>query len=242
MSATTSSTTCRRTRTASPGIAVQRVFVRRYPHGTLGAHIVGNVGEIGEAAAEGGALPRLAAGRRDRPGRRRGHLRPLPARQPRYDQRIQVDAFGQPTRNGRLISKPPVPGDNLELTIDSAVQEAGEAALAARGLPGGFVTMNVHSGADPRPRLLPDLRSLGLHQAADPGAGRRAVPRPGGGADHRPGDRRPLPDRLDLQAHHRDGGAGKRRDHAELGDLRRRLVRQSAARASRTPAAPPTAR
>ena len=32
--------------------------------------------------------------------------------------RIQVDALGEPTPNGRLVSKPPVPGDNLKLTID----------------------------------------------------------------------------------------------------------------------------
>ena len=38
------------------------------------------------------------------------------------------------------------PGDNLKLTIDPTVQAAGEAALAARGLRGGFVTMDVHTG------------------------------------------------------------------------------------------------
>ena len=42
------------------------------------------------------------------------------------------------------------------------------------------------------------------------------------GAAHRPGDRRPLPDRLDLQAAHRHGGAGKRHPHALALDLRRR--------------------
>src|SRR5680860_819303 len=31
-----------------PGVNVQRVFVRRYPHGTLAAHILGNVGEVSE--------------------------------------------------------------------------------------------------------------------------------------------------------------------------------------------------
>ena len=33
--------------------------------------------------------------------------------------RIAVDAFGQPTRKGQLVSTPPVPGDNLKLSIDS---------------------------------------------------------------------------------------------------------------------------
>ena len=31
-----------------PGVEVQRVFVRDYPHGTLAAHILGNVGEVAE--------------------------------------------------------------------------------------------------------------------------------------------------------------------------------------------------
>src|SRR3954454_2326483 len=29
-----------------PGVTVERVFVRRYPHGSMAAHLVGNVGEI----------------------------------------------------------------------------------------------------------------------------------------------------------------------------------------------------
>jgi penicillin-binding protein 2 len=60
--------------------------------------------------------------------------------------RIQVDALGQPTPGGKLVSKRPIPGDNLKLTLDKGVQEAGEAALAERGLLGGFITMNVENG------------------------------------------------------------------------------------------------
>jgi penicillin-binding protein 2 len=128
-----------------PGVAVQRVFVRRYPDGTLAAHILGNVGEISEEQLK---EPRY---RGLQPGDEIGqagveytydhYLRGRPG-----VERIQVDAFGQPTRNGRLESKPPAPGDSLKLTIDSEVQAAGESALAARGLPGGFVTMNVDNG------------------------------------------------------------------------------------------------
>ncbi|HET7053135.1 MAG TPA: penicillin-binding protein 2 [Solirubrobacterales bacterium] len=128
-----------------PGITVQRVFVRSYPHGTLAAHILGNVGEISEEQLKEKRYRNLEPGEEigqegvedtyDR------YLRGVPGLE-----RFQVDAFGQPTRNGRLVSKPPVPGDNLKLTINSAVQEAGEAALAERGLRGGFITMNVHTG------------------------------------------------------------------------------------------------
>ncbi|MGN6255284.1 MAG: penicillin-binding transpeptidase domain-containing protein [Solirubrobacterales bacterium] len=57
-----------------------------------------------------------------------------------------MNALGEPTPGGRLVEVPPTPGENLKLTIDPAVQEAGEAALAERGLPGGFITMNVENG------------------------------------------------------------------------------------------------
>jgi penicillin-binding protein 2 len=60
--------------------------------------------------------------------------------------RYQVNALGEPTPGGKLAQTPPVPGRSLKLTINQAVQEAGEAALAERGLPGAFVTMNIHTG------------------------------------------------------------------------------------------------
>ena len=40
--------------------------------------------------------------------------------------RIQVNALGQPTPGGQLVSQPPTPGDNLKLTINPKVQAAGE--------------------------------------------------------------------------------------------------------------------
>ncbi len=128
-----------------PGVAVQRVFVRAYPDGTLAAHILGNVGEISPDELKESRYRGL------RPGDEIGqdgvedvydrYLRGRPGLT-----RVQVDALGQPTPNGRLVAKPPVPGDNLELSIDAGIQAAGEAALAERGLPGGFITMNVHTG------------------------------------------------------------------------------------------------
>ncbi len=128
-----------------PGVTVQRVFVRRYPHGTLAAHILGNVGEVSEEQLKErryrGLQPGDEVGQDGVEDTYDSFLRGRPGLT-----RIQVDAFGQPTRNGQLLSQPPVPGDNLKLSIDSDVQGAGEAALAARGLPGGFVTMDVHTG------------------------------------------------------------------------------------------------
>jgi penicillin-binding protein 2 len=128
-----------------PGVAVQRVFARDYPHGSLAAHILGTVGEISEEELKEpryrGLQPADEIGQEGVEDTYDGYLRGKPGLT-----RVQVDALGQPTPNGRLLSKPPVPGHDLELSIDSSVQEAGEAAMAERGLPGGFVTMNVHTG------------------------------------------------------------------------------------------------
>jgi penicillin-binding protein 2 len=141
-----------------PGVSVQRVFVRRYPHGTLAAHIVGNVGEVNEEELKEPSYRRLEPG--DEIGKdgvedTYDHfLRGTPG-----IERIQVDALGQPTRNGQLVSQPPVPGDNLKLSIDADVQEAGEAAMASFGLRGGFVTMDVHTG---------EILALGSYPTFDP--------------------------------------------------------------------------
>ena len=128
-----------------PGVSVQRVFVRRYPDGMLAAHILGQVGEISEEQLKEPRYKGLEPG--DEIGQDGveytydKYLRGKPGLT-----KIQVDAFGQPTPNGQLLSQPPVPGDNLKLSINKSVQEAGEAAMASTGLRGGFITMDVHSG------------------------------------------------------------------------------------------------
>jgi penicillin-binding protein 2 len=127
-----------------PGVEVQRVFVRAYPDGTLAAHVLGNVGEISEDELEDprfrGLVPGDEIGQDGVEDTYDRYLRGRPGLT-----RIQVDALGEPTPNGRLVDKPPAPGDNLKLTIDQSVQAAGEAGLAAYG-SGAFVTMDVHTG------------------------------------------------------------------------------------------------
>jgi penicillin-binding protein 2 len=128
-----------------PGVSVQRIFVRHYPHGTMAAHILGEVNEISERQLK---EPRY---KNQEPGDEIGQSG-IEYTYDKYLQgqpgltKIQVNALGQPTPGGQLVSVPPSPGDNLKLTIDPAVQEAGEGALASRGLPGGFITMDVHTG------------------------------------------------------------------------------------------------
>lgn len=128
-----------------PGVEVQRVFVRRYPQGTLAAHILGYVNEITPEQLKQPEYRHLEPGDTiGQDGVEYTYDRFLRGRA--GSTRIQVDAFGQPTPGGRLVSVPPVPGHDVRLTIDAEVQEAGESALASTGLPGAFVTMDVHSG------------------------------------------------------------------------------------------------
>jgi penicillin-binding protein 2 len=141
-----------------PGVAVERVFVRDYPEGSRAAHIVGSVGEVsaeelkeppykglepGDEVGKGGVEYTYDSYLRGEPGLTK----------------IQVNALGQPTPGGQLVSQPPSPGDNLKLTIDPGVQAAGESALASRGLPGAFVTMDVRDG---------ELLGLGSFPTYDP--------------------------------------------------------------------------
>jgi penicillin-binding protein 2 len=128
-----------------PGVSVQRIFVRHYPDGSAAAHVVGSVGEISEDELEEPKYKSLEPGDEIGQSGAEGvydkYLRGTPG-----VTRVQVNALGQPTPGGQLLSEAPTPGDNLVLTLNPAVQAAGEAALAERGLPGAFVTMNIKNG------------------------------------------------------------------------------------------------
>jgi penicillin-binding protein 2 len=127
-----------------PGVTVQRVYVRRYPKGTLAAQIFGYVREVTEDQLKEPRYQGLAPG--DQVGQS--------GVENTYDSvlrgvngvtRIQVDAEGRPT--GRVLHQTQAKsGDNLRLTIDDPVQAAGEAALNSFSTPGAFVAMDVHDG------------------------------------------------------------------------------------------------
>jgi penicillin-binding protein 2 len=128
-----------------PGVAVQRVFVRDYPTGSRAAHVLGSVGEVSEEELKEPPYKGLEPGDEVGKGGVEYTYDRFLRGQPGLT-KIQVNALGQPTPGGQLVSQPPSPGDNLKLTIDPEVQAAGESALASRGLPGAFVTMNIHNG------------------------------------------------------------------------------------------------
>ena len=129
--------------TRFPGVEVERVFLRKYPHREIGAHLFGTIGEVTEKQLD---LPRysgVALG--DRVGQSGIEFQ--------YDRylrgrngasRVQVDAMGRP--KGELSVRDPEPGKRLRLSIDFDVQKTGQAALERYGLPGGFVAMDPRSG------------------------------------------------------------------------------------------------
>ncbi len=128
-----------------PGVTVQRVFVRQYPDGSRAAHLLGSVGEVSEEDLKAGPYKNFEPGEEVGQGGAEYTYNRVLQGKPGLT-KIQVNALGEPTPGGQLVSKPPVPGNNLRLTINGSVQAAGESALADRGLPGAFVTMNVDNG------------------------------------------------------------------------------------------------
>ena len=141
-----------------PGVSVERVFVRRYEQGTLGAHIFGYVSEVTAEQLEEPNYQPLDP----------GDLVGQTGLEYQYDNllrgedgvtQVQVDALGRP-RGEPLSSEPAVTGNNLRTTLDLDVQEAGEAALASfGGLPGAFVAMDVQDG---------EILGLGSNPTFDP--------------------------------------------------------------------------
>ncbi len=122
-----------------PGVIVQAEPVRDYLHGTVGAHLLGYVGEVTEEEL------------RARPGYRGGDLIGKTGVERTYDAalrgepghlRVEVDAAGRPVR---VLSREPArPGHSLVLNIDSTLQKAAEDGL--RGRSGAVVAMDPRSG------------------------------------------------------------------------------------------------
>jgi penicillin-binding protein 2 len=127
-----------------PGVTVQRVFVRNYPQGTFAAQVLGYTREVTEEQLKQARYQGL------QPGEQVGQT----GVEDTYDNvlrgtngltKVQVDAAGNPT-GGVLSEVQPQPGDNLTLSIDKTVQEAGQSAIDSFSTPGAFVAMNVHTG------------------------------------------------------------------------------------------------
>jgi penicillin-binding protein 2 len=114
-----------------PSVAVERVAVRRYPFGTRAAHVIGYVGEINDEELEDRANKPKTYIRGNKIGKTgveriyEDDLRGTPGQTV-----FEVDAMGDPVRILEDRSTPPIPGDDVWLTIDIETQALSEDLLA----------------------------------------------------------------------------------------------------------------
>jgi penicillin-binding protein 2 len=124
-----------------PGVTVEQVFLRRYPHKEIGAHLFGTVGEVTKEQKDDIRYRGVELG--DRVGQQ--------GIEAHYDRflrgrngasRVQVDALGN--LRGQLGLRRPQQGRQLRLSVDLDVQRAGQKALG--GAQGAFAVMDVTNG------------------------------------------------------------------------------------------------
>jgi penicillin-binding protein 2 len=139
-----------------PGVEPEREFLREYPHGSVGAHLFGQVGEVSPEDLKGERASGLTMG--DRIGKQG-----IEAEYDRYLRgengaaRVEVDALGQLTET--LDRVQPKQGEQLRLSLDLAVQRVAQEALASGTGKGAFAVMNVNSG---------EVLALGSQPSFDP--------------------------------------------------------------------------
>jgi penicillin-binding protein 2 len=134
-----------------PSVRAERVPVRVYPFGQVAAHILGYVGKINREeldARAGSAKPYTLNDDIGKAGVERMYedeLRGWPGMR-----RIEVDAEGTPVRV--IDEEPPIPGNDVVLSIDIDVQTVAERALAeglarARSPVGSAVVVDPRDGS-----------------------------------------------------------------------------------------------
>jgi penicillin-binding protein 2 len=125
------------------GVEVERQFVRKYPHGEIGAHLFGTVGEITKEQLDDDRNRGVEMG--DNIGQT--------GIEAEYDRflrgingatKVEVDALGN--ISDRLRDDPPEQGRQLRLSVDLDVQRAGQQALGGGTGKGAFAVMDVNNG------------------------------------------------------------------------------------------------
>jgi penicillin-binding protein 2 len=150
--------------TRFPGVDVERVFLRKYPRHQIGAHLFGTLGEVTKKQLKDSRYAGVQLGDRvGQSGIEYEYDRYLRGRD--GASRIQVDAMGRP--KGELSVRDPLPGKQLQLSIDYGVQKAGQDALASFGKPGAFVAMDPRDG---------EVLGLGSNPSFDPNVFAKSIP------------------------------------------------------------------
>jgi len=128
-----------------PGVEIKSRLFRHYPMGKLGAHVVGYIGRINDKdlvnLEKAGDLSNYKGS--DHVGK--SGVEQFYERQLHGTtgfQQVEIDADGRAVRV--ISSTPPVPGNNLMLSIDSKLQEIAETAFGERR--GALVAINPKTG------------------------------------------------------------------------------------------------
>ncbi len=112
-----------------PGISLQKTYLRSYPEGAAAAHILGQTGRIGptelQAYRRKGYQGDEVVGKGGVEQQYEEFLTGTPGRSV-----VEVDAAGEPQGREYISSRAPVPGRNIQLSIDIKTQKALEAGLA----------------------------------------------------------------------------------------------------------------
>ena len=126
---------------ASQGILLSRETRRFYPYGALATHVIGYLQEINPEELAAWFVEGYRAGDWvGRDGIEQSFERALAGR--RGGSLLVVDPIGRPVRE--IITRAPIPGADIRLTLDIRVQELAEAALGEES--GAVVAIDPRSG------------------------------------------------------------------------------------------------
>jgi penicillin-binding protein 2 len=145
------------------GVDVEPVFLREYPHGEIGAHLFGYVGEVTQEQLGDPQYTGVELG--DRVGKA--------GIEAEYDRflrgqngatQVQIDALGNLKK--QLSDIEPQQGKQLRLSLDLDVQRVGQTALASGTGKGAFAVLDVRNG---------EVLALGSQPSFDPNLFSRVV-------------------------------------------------------------------
>jgi penicillin-binding protein 2 len=139
-----------------PGVEPESEFLRLYPHGVIGAHLFGQIGEVNPQELKDPRFSGVSMG--DRVGKA--------GIEAEYDRflrgvngaaKVEVDALGNLTKT--LRREQPQQGEQLRLSLDLNIQRVAQQALAGGTGRGAFAVMNVQNG---------EVLALGSQPSFDP--------------------------------------------------------------------------
>ena len=139
-----------------PGVEPERESLREYPHGQIGAHLFGQVGEVSPEELKDTRFNGVSMGDRvGKAGIEAEYDRFLRGRNGAA--RVEVDALGKLTKTLKRVQ--PRQGKQLRLSLDLDVQRVAQEALAGGTGKGAFAVMNVQNG---------EVIALGSQPSFDP--------------------------------------------------------------------------